>query len=181
MKEYREYLAEAVAYHGHLCSGQAIGVRMAMYGLRLLGMEEPKKEKDLLVYIECDRCITDAIGTVTGCKLGKRTLKWFDYGKTAATFVSISRREAYRIIRKKRLYPPDGEDVASFYEKLSDEELFQYYPVTVNFGPGDLPGKPCDAVVCEVCHEEVIDGKQIEIDGRTLCRACAAGGYYEDC
>ncbi|MDD7267814.1 MAG: FmdE family protein [Lachnospiraceae bacterium] len=181
MKTYEEYLAEAVAFHGHLCSGQAIGVRMAMYGMKLLGIDDPKRQKDLLVYIECDRCITDAIGSVTGCKLGKRTLKWFDYGKTAATFVSISSRQAWRIRRRQHLYPADGEDVAAFFGAQGDETLFIAEPVRVPFGPGDLPGRPCDAVVCEQCHEEVIDGKQIIKDGRILCKACATGGYYERC
>lgn len=179
MKTFMEDLEEAVAFHGHLCSGQILGVRMARLGMSRLGIEDPEKSRDLIVYVECDRCLTDAIGTVTGCKLGKRSLKWMDYGKSAATFVNTRTGEAVRIYRKTRLYPPEGEDITTFYEKIPDEEMFSVKRVKVHYRPEDLPGKPLDAMICPVCKEEVIDGRQVERDGVYMCRGCAQGTYYE--
>ncbi|MBI2544417.1 MAG: formylmethanofuran dehydrogenase subunit E family protein, partial [Candidatus Rokubacteria bacterium] len=90
VKPFGELLREAVAFHGHLCPGQVLGVRMAMAGCRALGVAEPKgMGKNLVVFVEIDRCATDAIQAVTGCSLGKRTLKHVDYGKMAATFVNV--------------------------------------------------------------------------------------------
>src|SRR3990172_12461386 len=101
MKPFDELLQEAVAFHGHLCPGQILGVRMAMVGCRALGVEEPKAMgKGLVVFVEIDRCACDAIQVVSGCSLGKRTLKHLDYGKMAATFVNVSTEEAVRVVAR---------------------------------------------------------------------------------
>ena len=87
-----DYLREAEQVHGHLCAGQVLGVRLAMLGLAKLGIEDPrgKDRKRLVTFVEIDRCATDAIGVVTGCRLGKRALKFRDWGKMAATFVDLA-------------------------------------------------------------------------------------------
>src|SRR5271166_3169661 len=87
-----EYLREAEIAHGHLCAGQVLGVRLAMLGLEKLGIEDPrgKDRKRLVTFVEIDRCATDAIAVVTGCRLGKRALKFRDWGKMAATFVDLT-------------------------------------------------------------------------------------------
>src|SRR6266496_1216295 len=98
METLDELLERAEHSHGHMCAGQVLGVRMALLGCHLLGVEEPrgKDRKALLVFVEIDRCAADAINTVTGCRLGKRTLKFFDYGKLAATFLNVKTGEAVR-------------------------------------------------------------------------------------
>jgi formylmethanofuran dehydrogenase subunit E len=89
-----EYLREAEQAHGHLCAGQILGVRMAMLGLEKLGITDPRNNKEdrkrLVTFVEIDRCATDAIAVVTGCRLGKRALKFRDWGKMAATFVDLA-------------------------------------------------------------------------------------------
>ena len=179
MNTFRQDLQDAAAYHGHICGGQITGVRMARLGLKTLGIDDPKTFKDLVVYVECDRCLTDAIGTVTGCKLGKRNLKWLDYGKSAATFLNLRTGEAVRIIRGEKAIPPEGMDMTDFFETIPDEEMFKITRVRVNYRPEDLPGLPLDAMVCPECGEEVIDGRQIIHDGTAKCKACATGAYYE--
>jgi formylmethanofuran dehydrogenase subunit E len=92
MKTLEVLLDEAKATHGHVCAGQVLGVRMAMLGCRLVGIDDPKAPanlKKLMVYVEIDRCATDAIQSVTGCRMGKRTLKFRDYGINAATFLNL--------------------------------------------------------------------------------------------
>src|SRR5271166_4424538 len=89
-----DYLREAEIAHGHLCAGQVLGVRLAMLGLEKLGIEDPRGNKEdrkrLVTFVEIDRCATDAIAVVTGCRLGKRALKFRDWGKMAATFVDLA-------------------------------------------------------------------------------------------
>ena len=99
MKNLQEYLDEAAIAHGHLCAGQVLGVRMAMLGLKKLGIEDPKGKdrKRLVTFVEIDRCATDAVGVVTGCRLGKRALKFRDWGKMAATFVDLESGRAIRV------------------------------------------------------------------------------------
>ncbi|MDR2737126.1 MAG: FmdE family protein [Gracilibacteraceae bacterium] len=179
MRTFQQDLQEAISYHGHLCSGQILGVRMARTALERLGIDDPKEFRDLIVYVECDRCLTDAIGTVTGCKLGKRNLKWMDYGKTAATFLNLQTGEGIRLYRKKRVYPADGEDLVAFFDAIPDEDLFSVTRVKVRYRPEDLPGKPLDAMTCPKCGEEVIDGRQVIQDGVSVCKACAEGAYYD--
>jgi len=179
MNTFLQDLQGAVNYHGHLCAGQIIGVRMARLGLETLDIGDPKNFRDLIVYVECDRCLTDAIGTVTGCKLGRRNLKWMDYGKSAATFLNLKTGEAIRISSFSRHYPPEGSDLIEFFDAIPDVELFRVIRVKVNYRPEDLPGKPLGSMVCPVCGEGVMDGRQIVRDGVAMCKACADGTYYE--
>ena len=95
-----ELLQQANTLHRHLCPGQVLGVRLAMLGCRAVGIEEPTRSKSLLVWVEIDRCATDAVTVVTGCRLGKRTLKFLDYGKVAATFLNLDTSEAVRVVAR---------------------------------------------------------------------------------
>ncbi|MGA2002830.1 MAG: FmdE family protein [Terriglobales bacterium] len=94
MRFLEDLIREAEQAHGHLCAGQILGVRLAMLGLAKLGIEDPrgKDRKRLVTFVEIDRCATDAISVVTGCRLGKRALKFRDWGKMAATFVDLGAR-----------------------------------------------------------------------------------------
>ena len=178
MNTFREDVERAVAYHGHLCSGQCIGVKMARLGLKTLGLDPEKDRKRLYVFVECDRCPADAIGIVTGTRVGKRTFRALDFGKIAATFVDLETENAVRIQRKKRCHPADGEDIIGFYETLPDDEIFKVQRVKVPLRPCDLPGKPLEVQYCEVCGEDITDGRHVVKDGKILCRACAGEAYY---
>src|SRR5437868_11897093 len=103
MKSLEEYLVDAKEAHGHLCAGQVLGVRMAMVGLEKLTIDDPrgKDRKRLVTFVEIDRCATDAVAVVTGCRLGKRALKFRDWGKMAATFVDVESGRAVRVAAKE--------------------------------------------------------------------------------
>src|ERR1051325_8894454 len=180
-----EYLREAEVAHGHLCAGQVLGVRMAILGLRKLGIEDPrgKDRKRLVTFVEIDRCATDAIGVVTGCRLGKRALKFVDFGKVAATFCDLQTGRAVRVValesareRARELYPEITEknrQQMRAYREMPDEELFAVEWVTVEIPPQDLPGYKASRVVCHGCGESISFARQVVRDSRTLCRACA--------
>src|SRR5580658_8940647 len=97
-----------------MCAGQILGLRMAIYGMKLLGIDDPtgRDRKRLVTFVEIDRCATDAIPVVTGCRLGKRALKFRDFGKVAATFCDLQTGRSVRVVaresskqRAKELYP----------------------------------------------------------------------------
>ena len=185
-----EYELLAAAAHGHLCAGQILGLRMAMHGVKLLGLDDPvgKDRKRLVCVVEIDRCMTDAIGVVTGCRLGKRALKFRDFGKAAATFCDLRENRAVRIAaresakeRARVLYPEiadKNQQQMRAYREMSDEDLFAIEWVRVAFGAEDLPGYKAPRVVCAECGEGVNFRREVVRDGRALCRACAGERYY---
>lgn len=190
MEDLEELIAQSAALHGgHPCPGQVLGVRMAVAGCREVGLAEPKKTKQLIIYVEIDRCAADAIQAVTGCKLGKRTLKHVDYGKMAATFVNISSGQAVRVVAKEVArekawhYAPGAIDSHAAqlhaYKVMPEEELLTIMPVSISIPPNDLPGPPSSRVICQACGEGVNDGREVRRKGRLLCRACAGGAYYQ--
>jgi formylmethanofuran dehydrogenase subunit E len=186
-----QYLREAEIAHGHLCAGQVLGVRLAMAGLVRLGIDDPRgaDRKRLITYVEIDRCATDAIAVVTGCRLGKRALKFRDWGKMAATFVDLRSGQAIRVAAKesskeaaRRLHPEiesKNQQQMLAYRELPDEELFLFQNVHVEVGPEDLPGYKGERIVCADCGEGINFRREIIRDGKALCRACAGEGYYE--
>ena len=145
--------------------------------------------KKLIVWVEIDRCMTDAVSAVTGVRLGRRSLKFFDYGKVAATFLNTSTGEAVRIValdESRGLADERYGEIADkkerqfrAYREASDEELFKTERVAVEFGEMDAPGRPRARITCGKCLEGINDGREVHLgDGRSLCRPCAAGGYY---
>lgn len=186
-------LERSVTIHGHLCPGQVLGVKMAMLGMEMIGLgaQEEGHARDLIVYVEMDRCATDAVQSVTGCTLGHRTMKFLDYGKMAATFVNIETGAAVRIIARedtrekaKELFP-DIEDryeaQIQTYIVMPPEELFDVMRVRVVIPPEDMPGRPLRRIQCARCGEHVQDMREIYLNGEVLCKACAEGTYYSLC
>lgn len=188
--DFEMLLQESAEVHGHLCPGQVLGVRMALLGLRSVAIDDPKGKdrKKLIVFVEMDRCATDAVQSVTGCSLGKRTMKFLDYGKMAATFVNLLSGKAARVVAlddsrdKARNLFPNLEDKYSAqldaYKIMPDEQLFEVMEVSVKIKPEDMPGRPLRRVQCFSCGEYVQDMREVCREGKILCRPCAGGTYY---
>jgi len=190
--DFNALVAEAEVAHGHLCAGQILGVRMAMLGLQRLGIEDPKgaDRKRLVTFVEIDRCATDAIAVVTGCRLGKRALKFRDWGKMAATFVDLKTGKAIRVAAKesskeraRELYPEiEGKNQQQMhaYREMPDAELFTEQWVTVPIEAREMPGYKSGRIVCAKCGEGINYDREIRRDGRILCQGCADPGtrYY---
>ncbi|MDP2278583.1 MAG: FmdE family protein [Nitrospirota bacterium] len=190
MLDFESLLNESVRIHGHLCPGQVLGVKMSMLGLRETGIDDPKGKdrKSLIVFVEMDRCATDAVQSVTGCSLGHRTMKFMDYGKMAATFVNLKTGKAVRVVAKeesrekaKKYFPEIADKYKAqleAYKVMSDKELFEVMNVRINIKPEDMPGRPLKRVPCDMCGEYVQDMREMHKNGKVLCRPCAEGGYY---
>jgi len=188
-QEFTDLLTKATEFHGHLCDGQILGVRMAMLGLRELGITDPfgKDRKRLMVFVEVSRCAADAIMTVTGCRVGKRSFKLMDTGKMAATFINMDSFSGVRVIAVNDIqekiaarYPGVEEKTAqkSAYREMPDRELFTVQAVSVTLKPEDTPGTPAHKVSCALCGETILDKRGVEQNGAILCRPCATGATY---
>lgn len=190
MKTFNEYVQLAEIAHGHICAGQILGLRMAVMGLRLLGIEDPTgaDRKRLVTFVEIDRCATDAIGVVTGCRLGKRALKFRDFGKMAATFCDLREDRSVRVAAKESsraraaaLYPQvekKNEQQMLAYREMPEEELFDTRWVRVEIGPEELPGYKGPRVVCAECGEGINFQREVLKNDRVLCKACAGERYW---
>ena len=190
MKSFEDYLHDAEVAHGHLCAGQVLGVRMALLGLKQLAIDDPqgKDRKRLVTFVEIDRCATDAVAVVTGCRLGKRALKFRDWGKMAATFVDVSTGKAIRVAAKEsskslaRQMHPEIENKnrqqMSAYREMSDDDLFATQWVKVDLPPEEFPGYKGERIACESCGEGINFRREVRRDDRVLCRSCAGENYY---
>jgi formylmethanofuran dehydrogenase subunit E len=193
MQNFESLLKSSAAAHGHLCPGQVVGVRMAMLGCRLIGLDEPTRReqiKKLIVYVEMDRCTADAVAHVTGVKLGRRSLKFMDYGIMAAAFVNLETDQAFRVISTEEArslapaYAPEITDKypqqLEAYKRMPDSVLFRVQQVEVAISEYDLPGPTRLKVTCSQCGQVVRDHREVNKDGCTLCRPCAGGVYFSN-
>ena len=192
MEDFITLLKGSADAHGHLCPGQVVGVRMAMLGCELIGLDEPRtlpQIKKLIVYVEIDRCTTDAISFVTGAKLGRRSLKFVDNGIMAATFVNLETQKAFRIASTEEsrglaaVYAPDVPDKRQqqleAYKKMDLEELFTVEEVFVDVPACDMPGPTRFKAICARCNTIVRDKREVLKNDEILCRSCAFGTYYQ--
>lgn len=190
MKTFAEYEQLAAEAHGHVCAGQILGLRLAIHGMQLLGIDDPTgaDRKRLVTFVEIDRCATDAIPVVTGCRLGKRALKFRDFGKVAATFCDLQSGRAIRVVAKESskqaaqaMFPGianKNEQQMRAYREMADAELFTVQEVRVDLGPEEFPGYKGPRHICDECGEGINFERQVEREGRTLCKACAGERYY---
>lgn len=190
MEDFGTLLEESVKIHGHLCAGQIIGVRMSILAMKAIGIDDPKgaDRKKLYVVVEIDRCATDAIQSVTGCSLGKRSLYWQDLGIMAATFVNLETGKAVRVTAREESRELAGRYCQGIdnkyasqieaYKVMPEDELFRIEQVRVEIPAENLPGRPQRRVQCESCLDWVQDSRDVEVAGKILCRGCARGKYY---
>lgn len=191
MKPFDELLNASAKAHGHLCPGQVVGVRMAMLGCRLIGLDDPTRPdqiKKLIVYVEMDRCTADAVAYVTGVKLGRRSLKFMDYGIMASTFVHLGSGQAFRIVSTEEsrslteLYAPEFErksdQQSKAYERMPDSVLFRVQKVQVKLDEYDLPGPTRQKTTCEQCGQVIRDHREVIQNGRVLCKPCTHECYF---
>ena len=192
MKSFDDLIRDAEIAHGHICAGQILGVRMAMLGLELLGLDDPygKHRKRLVTYIEIDRCMTDAIGVVTGCRLGKRALKFRDWGKVAATFVDLETGRAVRLAAResskalaRQMHPEiadKNQQQMQAYREMPSDNLFTVQRVKVSVPPEELPGYKGERIVCTQCNEGINFQREVRREGVILCKACTGERYYDE-
>lgn len=193
MQNFESLVESSAAAHGHLCPGQVVGVRMAMLGCRLIGLDEPTRHdqiKKLIVYVELDRCACDAVAHVTGVKLGRRSLKFMDYGIMAATFLNLETGQAYRVLSTEeardlaKAYAPEIEQKSAqqleAYRRMPDSVLFRVQQVKLTLSQFDMPGPTRHKAVCSRCGQVVRDGREVVGDGEILCQPCAKDAYFTE-
>ncbi len=184
MSEYMDLLKKAGDFHGDICGGIVMGTKLAIFGMETLGMTPGTKDKRLIVFTEIDRCISDAISSVTKTSLGKKSLKPVGYGKFAATFVNIETGEAYRIVdidankKDKELNNETVEELTERINLAKGADIFKIQRVSVKIDKNDLPGKPLEITICTDCDEVIMDGKQHLKGGKSYCTSCYSGSYY---
>lgn len=189
MLTLKELLEKSVLDHAHLCPRQVLGVRMGMYAAKILELDLPQRDKRLFTFIETDGCFVDGVSAATGCTVGHRTMRIIDFGKAAATFVDTKSNNAVRItpLIQARFqawqYAPDAQShwhaQLEAYQMMLDEELMMAQSVTLVVSLDKILSKPGIRVNCDLCGEEIMNERDVQVDGRTLCKSCAGMSYVE--
>jgi formylmethanofuran dehydrogenase subunit E len=188
MKSLEEFLQASAASHARLCPRQVLGVRMGLLAGRLLQLDLPRTDKRLLTIVETDGCVVDGLAAVTGCRVGRRTLRVEDYGKVGATCVDTHTGMAVRIVPsiEARIlaaeYAPEArnhwEAQLIGYQHMPDDLLLAWQRVVLLTSLAEIVGQPGTHVTCDRCHEEIINQREVVQGGLVLCRACAGQAYY---
>ena len=188
MTQLMDLLERSETLHHHLCPRQVLGVRMGMLAGELLDLDLPQADKRLFTFIETDGCFSDGVSVATGCTLGHRTLRLMDFGKVAATFVDTQTEAALRI------YPHPGSREAAAnwmpeasshwhamleaYQQLPIETLYGWQSVRLSLDLKALISRHGPRVNCSICGEEILNEREIMVDGQPVCRACSGDAYY---
>ena len=188
--DLHDLLKLSSARHDHLCPRQVLGVRMGLAGLQAIGLESPMPGKSALVIIETDGCFADGIEVATGASMGHRTLRLADMGKVAAVFANVKTGKTIRLapcldVRQRALaYAPGIQ--SKYYAQLKGyqvmplDELFSMQEVELDPSIEALVSRHGLRVKCANCGEEIINERQVCVEGQVLCRTCAGQGYYRE-
>lgn len=183
-----DILKESSSRHRHMCPRQVLGARMGLYAGELLGIALKSTAKPLLVITETDGCAVDGIIAATGCHVGARTLRIHDYGKIAASFIDIKKSTALRIAPSPNArglagaYVPDAANKWSAmmegYKVIPPGELFRVQTIALKVPVAEIMSSRSRKAFCDDCGEEILNGREVTKDGRTLCGSCAGDRYY---
>lgn len=189
MQDLKTLLSLSARYHSHLCPRQVLGVRMGLAGGSAFGISVPRNDKRLLVITETDGCFTDGVAVATGCTVGHRTMRVEDYGKIAATFILTKMGRSIRLapkpnIRVKALSyastrNSDYNAQLEGYQRMPVDELFSIEEVKLTTPVQTILSRAGIRVSCDQCGEEIINEREIKIDGSILCRGCTGPAYYQ--
>ncbi|MBV9595853.1 MAG: formylmethanofuran dehydrogenase [Chloroflexi bacterium] len=182
-----ECLSRSAALHERLCPRQVLGARMGLYAGELLELQLPRADKRLFTFIETDGCLADGLSAATGCWFGRRTLRLIDFGKVAATFVDTQNGRAVRIcphpdVRDRAsVYAPEAPShwhaQRDAYQCMPSHELLRASLVELLVPLNAILAQDAMRVVCVVCSEEISNGRQVDREGRPMCRECAGESY----
>lgn len=183
-----ELLKQSSARHSHLCPRQVLGVRMGLAGMAAIGVETPMPRKAALVFVESDGCFADGIEVATGATVGHRTLRTVDFGKIAATFANVKTGITLRLapqldVRLRALkYAPEIKKKyyaqLKGYQLMTDEELFSIQAVSLDPPLKTILSRPGLRTKCSRCGEEIVNERQMLVDGQILCQSCVGNSYY---
>lgn len=183
-----QLLEQSATRHTTLCPRQVLGVRMGILASQVLGLNIPDASKCLITLVETDGCAADGVSAVTGCTVGNRRMRIIDYGKVAATFVDTKCNQAIRIVPRHGIREvaqklvPDAKSrwhaQLEAYQKMSNTDLLTVKRVRLSISLEKLLSKPGIRVKCENCGEEVLNEREVVLEGAILCRACAGQSYY---
>jgi formylmethanofuran dehydrogenase subunit E len=180
-----EHLAASAALHTRLCPQQVIGVRMARLACTNLEIDPPIQRKQIFVFMECRRCAADGVIAVTGASPTNRLMAFMDYGKVAATFVSLRTGKALRVSEHpasrttaEEMIPglPKWEAQLQAYQAMPDDMLLRWEVVWLTQPLPNIPEK--HAVHCEKCGDRVNEYCEVVVREQVLCKACARGAYF---
>lgn len=185
----------AIQFHGHICPGLLMGIRVAEFALQELQVN-PDVDEELLAVVETNSCGVDAIQAILGCTFGKGNLIFNDYGKNVYTIASREKGRALRIAQKfggnrgpessryrelarkaslTEAEAAEKEDLtAVIFERLMStpfEDLFDWKEIDFEF-----PGKARihATIQCVICGEGVMDIKATETVQGPVCPGCLA-------
>lgn len=188
MSIFEELLQKSASFHNHLCPRQVLGVRMGLLAGSRLGLDVPQQDKRILTIVETDGCFIDGLAVATGCRIGRRSMVVYDFGKVAATFVDTQTGRAVRIVpsvdsrQLAKSYAPEAESrwhaYLLGYQRIPDEELFTIQEVVLEVSLAEILSKDGYRVNCQICGEEIINEREVHREGLTLCRPCAGERYY---
>jgi len=184
---------DVIAFHGHACPGLALGYRVSLYALKMLG--DRASDEELTATVENSSCAVDAVQVLTGCTFGKGNLIFRDYGKHVYTFIRRPSGEGIRISVDWRS-PEETEEEKSMWERYmkgdrsdevlnmvhsrkakkidtimnaKDDELF-----TVTKSGMALPeeARIYPSVRCAGCNEKVMEPRARVMNGKIVCIPC---------
>lgn len=189
MRALDDILRESSFRHKRVCPRQVLGARMGLLAGELLGLDLPRADKRLLVIAETDGCTLDGLIAATGCHVGGRTLRILDFGKVAATFIDVYTEAAVRLAPKRESrslawdYIPAArnrwESMLQGYQIIPAEKLFGIQRVRLKASLEQIIGRPAMKTECELCCEEIMNGREVIRSGLVLCRSCAGEDYVQ--
>ncbi|MDD4802461.1 MAG: FmdE family protein [Syntrophomonas sp.] len=183
----------AIQFHGHICPGLLMGIRVAEFAQKHLNVSQDYDE-ELLAVVETNSCGVDAIQAILGCTFGKGNLIFNDYGKNVYTIASRDKNRAVRIAQKFKEKPePDSMRYRQLSRKvvLTDEEtierenllgiiferimsspfeeLFTWQEIEFGF-PQKAQIYP--TVQCALCGEGVMEPRAVKNEKGYICLTC---------
>ncbi len=185
-----DLLKLSAARHDHLCPRQVLGVRIGLAGLHAIGLEAPIQHKaaaglhrDGRLFRRRGRSRHRRHGRSPhaagqGPRQERGHLRQHRHREKQSAWRPgwISARPPWRMrpgVQTKYYAQLKG------YQLMPVRELFSIHEVDLEPALERVLSRPGLRAKCARCGEEIINERQVIVEGETLCQTCAGLGYYQ--
>ena len=181
LKSFDEYVVLAEQAHGHMCAGQILGLRMAIYGMKLLGLDDPTGARSQAPGdLRRDRPLRhrrhshrhrlppgQARAQVPRFRQGGGDLLRSE-GRPRRARGGARKRPSSGRARCIRRSPTRTSSRCAPTARCRTRSCSTSQWVRVRLGPEEFPGYKGERVVCAECGEGINFKREVLRDGRVL-------------
>ena len=160
---------KSAEFHGHKCSGLAIGYKVSLLALKHLDIKGNINDEDIVCIAETDACGVDAVQVILKATIGTGAMRILYTGKQAFNIFNRKNGKKARFVLNDMQNFHNKEERMEYILSTDEEKLFTIKEVNMDFPE---KAKIFNSYICAECCEKTAENAVSLINGKYICNSC---------